>query len=272
LSPAPSRWFIDVVALNGLIDILRKEYVEAVAVSLLFSFANDSHENAVGSALGSLGVPISLSSRILPEYREYERTSTTVINAYLAPRMGQYLTRLNARIQGSPLRVMQSNGGVVQARTAAESPVRTIVSGPAGGVVGAFELAAMSGYRNIITFDMGGTSTDVALCEGTVGITHEGEIDGMPVGVPMIDIHTVGAGGGSIAQLDMGNALKVGPERRTTDGDGCQCHSWPAASAVLSRRRRSSGGRSHRTRNAQTGMDAKLEVRQRARQGNRRCR
>src|SRR5262249_2496263 len=127
--------------------------VESIAVSLLFSFANPEHENAVLAALAPLGVPVSLSSQILPEYREYERTSTTVINAYLAPRMSRYLLRLKERL-GTVVRVMQSNGGVVQSETAAAAPVRTILSGPAGGVVGAFQVAHSCGYTNIITFDM----------------------------------------------------------------------------------------------------------------------
>jgi N-methylhydantoinase A len=191
--------------------------VESVAVCLLFSFANPSHENAIAEALRLLGIPVSLSSRIMPEYREYERTSTTVINAYLAPKMREYLNRLNDQIKCRSLRVMQSNGGAVAARAASEFPVRTIVSGPAGGVVGAFHVASKCGYPNIITFDMGGTSTDVALCKGEIQVTHEGEIDGLPVGIPMMDIHTVGAGGGSIAELDIGGALRVGPQSAGAD-------------------------------------------------------
>jgi N-methylhydantoinase A len=201
----------DLAHLERLVATLRTEQVEAVAICLLFSFANNRHEQLVAEALASLGIPISLSSRVLAEYREYERTSTTVINAYLAPLMGYYLERLSNRLTGTRLRVMQSNGGAVQARTAAEFPVHTIVSGPAGGVVGAFNVASASGYPRIITFDMGGTSTDVSLCEGGISVTHEAEVDGMPVGIPIIDIHTVGAGGGSIAHVDAGGALKVGP-------------------------------------------------------------
>ncbi len=202
---------LDSSQLAGLIEKLRRENVESVAVSLLFSFANPNHERAVLQALKAVGVPVSLSSEVMPEYREFERTSTTVINAYLAPLMSQYLRRLQDRLSGSKLRVMQSNGGAVQAETAASSPVRTILSGPAGGVVGAFHVGSVCGYENIITFDMGGTSTDVALCEGDIKVTHESQLDGMPVGVPMMDIHTVGAGGGSIAHLDAGGALRVGP-------------------------------------------------------------
>jgi N-methylhydantoinase A len=202
--------------LENIVLELRNKNVESIAVCLLYSFANAEHENSVFSALKSLGIPVSLSSRILPEYREYERTTTTAINAYLAPLMSRYLLRLQDRL-GSPLRVMQSNGGAVQARTAAAAPVRTILSGPAGGVVGAFHLAQVCGYSKIITFDMGGTSTDVSLCEDEIKVTHESQIDGMPVGIPMMDIHTMGAGGGSIAQLDAGGALRVGPESAGAD-------------------------------------------------------
>src|SRR5262249_494144 len=138
----------------------------------------------------------------------------------LAPLMGRYLVRLQERLgaMGSehsspiPLRVMQSNGGAVQSQTAATAPGRTILSGPAGGVVGAFQVARVCGDTKRITFDMGGTSTDVSLCEDEIKVTHESQVDGLPVGIPMMDIHTVGAGGGSIAQLDPGGALKVGPE------------------------------------------------------------
>jgi N-methylhydantoinase A len=208
---------LDAQQLAEVVENLRASSIESVAVSFLFSFANADHENAVLRALEPLGMPVSLSSRVLPEYREYERTSTTVINAYLAPLMTRYLRDLQDRLPGAPLRVMQSNGGAVLARAAMDSPVRTILSGPAGGVVGAFHIALMSGYEKVITFDMGGTSTDVALCEGSVGLTHESEIDGMPVGIPMMDIHTVGAGGGSIAFVDPGGALKVGPESAGAD-------------------------------------------------------
>lgn len=197
--------------LKKLVEVLRRERVGAASVCLLFSFANPRHEKAVARALAVLKIPVSVSSQVLAEYREYERTSTTTINAYLSPVMGGYLRRLNASLGGTRLRVMQSNGGVIQASAAAELPVNTVVSGPAGGVVGAFHVATLSGYSRILTFDMGGTSTDVSLCDGGIGVTHEAEVDGMPVGVPMVDIHTVGAGGGSIAELDEGGALKAGP-------------------------------------------------------------
>jgi N-methylhydantoinase A len=208
---------LDDSQLRDLIHVLQRERVESVAVSLLCSFANTEHERAIFEALKPLGIPISLSSGILPEYREYERTSTTVINAYLASLMSRYLNRLEDRLTTAPLRVMQSNGGAVKASTAADEPVRTILSGPAGGVVGAFHVAQVCGYPKIITFDMGGTSTDVSLCENEIKVAHESEVDGMPVGISMMDIHTVGAGGGSIAELDAGGALKVGPASAGAD-------------------------------------------------------
>jgi N-methylhydantoinase A/oxoprolinase/acetone carboxylase beta subunit len=203
---------LDAAGLGRIVDRLRESAVESAAVCLLYSYANPAHEEAIRRALAPLGIPVSLSSKILPEYREYERASTTVINAYLAPRMGEYLTRLRRKLRGARLRVMQSNGGVITASVAAAAPVRTIVSGPAGGVVGALHAAALAGHDRVITFDMGGTSTDAALCDGDIAVTHEAEVDGFPVGIPMIGIHTVGAGGGSIAELDAGGSLQVGPQ------------------------------------------------------------
>ncbi len=197
---------------------LGRAKVESVAVCLLYSYANPAHEKLIGRALQNLKIPISLSHVILPEYREYERTSTTVVNAYLAPLMGRYIAELQRRLGRAPsrktssLRIMQSNGGTVSAHTAIREPVRTILSGPAGGVVGAWEMARRAGYTSILTFDMGGTSTDVSLCDGGIRIASESVIANCPVGVPVIDIHTVGAGGGSIARVDEAGALRVGPE------------------------------------------------------------
>jgi N-methylhydantoinase A len=198
---------------------------ESVAVSLLFSFANPASEKTVASVLGKLGIPVSVSHEILPEFREYERSTTVLVNAYLAPRMSRYLSRLNAALgsvsAGAKLHVMQSSGGIVSADVAAREPVRTILSGPAGGVVGASAVARIAGFRQIITFDMGGTSTDVALVNGANGqalrVTNESQITGIPVAVPTLDIHTVGAGGGSLASFDSGGALRVGPESAGAD-------------------------------------------------------
>jgi N-methylhydantoinase A len=208
---------------------------EAIAVSLLFSFANPKNETLVAAALEDLGLPLSVSHQILPEFRDYERTSTIVMNAYLQPVMQRYLESLEARARswsqipkvsgfatgthgrGARIFVMQSSGGITSLRSAAREPVRTVLSGPAGGVVGAAALARRSGCERIISFDMGGTSTDVALVDHEVRGGNQTEIAGLPVGVPMLDIHTVGAGGGSIARFDAAGALRVGPESAGAD-------------------------------------------------------
>jgi len=193
---------------------------EAIAISLLFSFANPANEQAVAQALTKLRAPFSISHQILPEFREYERTSTVVVNAYLQPVMQRYLESLDRRLQDaasdvrrqSSIFVMQSSGGITALDTAAREPVRTVLSGPAGGVVGAAAAARLSGLEQIISFDMGGTSTDVALVDREAHASSQSEVAGLPVGVPMLDIHTVGAGGGSIARFDAAGALRVGPE------------------------------------------------------------
>lgn len=217
---------LDENQLNSLINKLREEGIESIAVSLLFSFVCPDHESRIAEALASLNVPLSISHKILPEYREYERTSTVVINAYLQPLMGAYLRNLETLVP--KLRVMQSSGGSISAAAAANEPVRTILSGPAGGVVGALRVARVAGFENIITFDMGGTSTDVALCDRNgLRTTNESLIAGLPVAVPVMDIHTVGAGGGSIARVDEGGSLRVGPESAGADpGPACYGRSF----------------------------------------------
>jgi N-methylhydantoinase A len=195
---------------------IRASNAESVAISLIFSFANTEHEKKIVAHLRGLELPISVSHNILPEFREYERAATVVVNAYLAPKAGAYVRRLESAIQerhkGS-LQVMQSSGGIISAKLAAEEPVRTILSGPAGGVIGAHRVAQLAGFQNIISFDMGGTSTDVALID-TRGpqITNESRISEIPISVPMLDIHTVGAGGGSLAWFDRGGILHAGPQ------------------------------------------------------------
>jgi N-methylhydantoinase A len=215
---------LDEQELRKLVRKLKRSQVEAIAISLLFSFLHPEHEERIAAALAELDVPLSISSRIHPEYREYERTSTVVINAYLQPLMGRYLSRL-ADAQGAKLnlRVMQSSGGSISAEVAAREPVRTILSGPSGGVVGALRAALSAGIKNLITFDMGGTSTDVALCNsGAIRTTNEASVAGLPVAVSVMDIHTVGAGGGSIARVDEGGSLRVGPESAGADpGPAC---------------------------------------------------
>lgn len=192
---------------------------QSVAVCLLFSFSNPSHEREIAWALRRAGLPVSVSHEILPEFREFERTSTTVANAYLVPVMSKYLADLGvkaARFTGSgkppSVRIMQSSGGIVSAQAASREPVRTILSGPAGGVLGAQYVAELSGFSKIISFDMGGTSTDVALMDGGASTTNEARVAELPVAVPMLEIHTVGAGGGSLARFDRAGALRVGPE------------------------------------------------------------
>lgn len=206
-------------ALDELCEKIRDSGAEAIAVSLLFSFANSENEMAVANALTKLGLPLSVSCLILPEFREYERASTVTVNAYLAPKVGSYLraieTGLRQAAPESRFELMQSSGGTIPARIAAEQPVRTVLSGPAGGVMGAYFVAQLAGFKKIIAFDMGGTSTDVALVdadEGEPKRTNESVISGMPISVPMLDIHTVGAGGGSLARFDDAGVLHVGPQ------------------------------------------------------------
>lgn len=237
----------------GLLRQVRKGKPESIAICLLFSFAHAEHERRILETLNELNVPLSVSHQILPEYREYERTSTVCVNAYLQPLMGRYLRRLcdgsagilpasgkksgqdehpsgaaplGTSLTRAPkfsLRVMQSSGGSISAEAAANEPVRTVLSGPAGGVVGALRVAQAAKIEKIITFDMGGTSTDVALCDRDgMRLTNEAIVAGVPVAVPMMDIHTVGAGGGSIACVDEGGSLRVGPESAGADpGPAC---------------------------------------------------
>lgn len=184
---------------------------EAVAVCLLHSYANAEHERRIGEALREAGYAVSLSSELLPEYREYERAATTVVNAYVSPLMQGYIRSLRSNLPGVGLRVFQSNGGSISADEASDEAVRTVLSGPAGGLVGAAAIAEQLGIDRFITFDMGGTSTDVSLYDGEPAYTTEGAAGGLPVRVPMLDIESIGAGGGSIAFFDEGSALRVGP-------------------------------------------------------------
>jgi len=198
-----------------LLDRVQRARVESLAVCFLFSFVNPEHERLVTQAARRRGIPASASHEVLPEHREYERTSTTVANAYVAPVMTRYLDRLAAGIKGhgvSRLRVMSSNGGSVSPLAAGRLAVRTAVSGSAGGVAGAFALARRAGFDRIITFDMGGTSTDVSLCPGQILEREETHVGGLPIRGPTVDVLSVGAGGGSIARIDTGGALRVGPE------------------------------------------------------------
>jgi N-methylhydantoinase A len=189
---------------------LEESRAESVAICLLHSYQNDIHERRLLKSLTGAGF-VSASCDVSPEFREFERASTTLVNAYVGPMMERYLGEL-ARVSPHPIAIMQSNGGVLTVAEARRQPVRTILSGPAGGVVGAVEIARAAGFRKTLTFDMGGTSTDVALAGEQPRLTTEARIDHLPVRVPMLDIHTVGAGGGSIASVDAGGSLRVGPE------------------------------------------------------------
>ena len=347
--------------LRVLAEQLSAAKPQSIAISLLFSFANPKNEEAVAEALKPLAVPLSISHQILPEFREYERTSTVVINAYLQPVMQRYLENLEARslamstprvaAGASPAQVratspglesaraaqrmsvakdvaeeqrfgsvratvratvraaveerrfraakspkqnrasapvsqalpeadsrkpnpprifvMQSSGGITALSTAAREPVRTVLSGPAGGVVGAVTTARASGFDRIIAFDMGGTSTDVSLVEGEIKTATDAQIAGLPVSVPMLDIHTVGAGGGSLARFDAAGVLRVGPESAGADpgpicyGRGTAAHRdrresspRPPPAHALSRRRFHARSRPHPPRHARMAEEA----------------
>jgi N-methylhydantoinase A len=189
----------------------RELHIESVAICLLHSYANDAHEKKLESELAGLSIPITRSSEILPEFREYERLCTTGINAYLAPVIADYIKKLQHHFGSLRLFIQQSNGGILPAAGIDLRAVQTILSGPAGGVQGAFSLAGGMHLKKIITFDMGGTSTDVSLCDGALTLTREYSIDGFPLRNQVIDINTVGAGGGSIAWIYGGGLLQVGP-------------------------------------------------------------
>jgi N-methylhydantoinase A len=209
----------------------RRSGAQAFAICLLHSYANPKSETALARALAPLGRPLSVSHQILAEYREYERFSTTVVNAYIAPRMTTHLANLERRLAPANLRIMQSNGSATGSRLARAEPVRTILSGPAAGVVGAAAMARAIGTDRFITFDMGGTSTDVSLFERRAHIRTLSYPDGYAVRTPVIDIHTVGAGGGSIARLDAGGSLRVGPQSAGAD-PGPACYGRGSAATV----------------------------------------
>ncbi len=199
-----------------------KKGAESVAICLLHSYANSEHEKALKAGLEDLGIHVSISSEVLPEFREFERLSTTLINAYLGPVVGKYVDQLQADLSGARIFIQQSNGGCRPAMGIGTQAVHTLLSGPAGGVQAAWKLGRELGMENIITLDMGGTSTDVSLCPGNLTFTRDYKIQGFPVAIPILDIHTVGAGGGSIAWVDAGGMLKVGPQSAGADpGPAC---------------------------------------------------
>ncbi len=210
--------------IEGITRRVRELGVDSVAISFLHSYANGEHERMLARALKDAlpELHLTVSHELLPEFREYERAATCVINAVVAPPMVGYLKRLDSGIGGGRLRIMASAGGSLPVDVVNRAPVSTILSGPAGGVVGALAVSQAAGADRIITFDMGGTSTDVSLCDGDISRTTESEIGGLPLRLPMIDIHTVGAGGGSVAWLDEGGALRVGPQSMGADpGPAC---------------------------------------------------
>ncbi len=208
---------LQVEELDALTEKLCAAGADCVAVCLLHSYANPVHEQLVEAHLVRAGFTVSSSHRVLPEYREYERWSTTVVNAYVTPMMSRYLTALEEGLHGTRLRVMQSNGGSISAGEARRTAVRTILSGPAAGAIGGQAVARASGFEQVILFDMGGTSTDVSLIDGQLGTTNESSVEDFPVRLPVLDIHTVGAGGGSIAYVDRGGSLRVGPRSAGAD-------------------------------------------------------
>src|SRR5215217_1417818 len=208
---------LDEESLDEAISAVREAKVEAVAVCLLFAFMHPDHEQRVGEALREAlpDLHVTLSSEVLPEFREYERFSTTAADAYLAPRLAAYLKNLGGKIEeaGAPRPlIMQSSGGVSTIDDAIRDAAAFVLSGPAGGVVGAAYVAGLGGHQDLLTFDMGGTSTDVApVVKGEAQTSTETVIAGVPIKLPMVDVHTVSAGGGSIAWADAGGALRVGP-------------------------------------------------------------
>ncbi|MFP4224268.1 MAG: hydantoinase/oxoprolinase family protein, partial [Phycisphaeraceae bacterium] len=205
---------LDEAEIQRLVARVGQLGADAVAISLLHSYASGEHEQRLAQALRSAfgnRLHLTVSHHLLPEHREYERAATAAVNAAVAPRMVRYLDRLAGEIGETHLRIMASHGGTLPLSAVRQAPVRTVLSGPAGGVLGAAEMARLENIHRIVTLDMGGTSTDVALCAGEPKLTTEGEAGNLPVRLPMIDMHTVGAGGGSIAWLDPGGALRVGP-------------------------------------------------------------
>ncbi|HEY8748346.1 MAG TPA: hydantoinase/oxoprolinase family protein, partial [Tepidisphaeraceae bacterium] len=238
---------LDIVEIDALIERIQERGLRHVAVCLLGSFVNPIHEQMIGERCSKAGLTVSLSSEILPEFREYERASTTVINASLRPTVEKYLGKLSAGLReceapaersvdnletyssagashsqniGSAaashaqidLRIMHSGGGTLSVEEARKSAAKLVLSGPAGGLIGAAHVAHAAGFGDVISYDMGGTSTDVAtVIGGRPQWTTSSSVDGLPLGLATLDIHTVGAGGGSIAYLDAGGALRVGP-------------------------------------------------------------
>lgn len=197
--------------LDQLEEQIRQQQPDAIAINLLFSFLNDADERRIEQRLSNLAY-CCRSSAVLPEMREYERGIATWYNAYLGPLVANYFTRLQQAVSPAPVAIMQSSGGTIALNQAADRAVNLLLSGPAGGLAAAAYMGKLGRSEKIMTFDMGGTSTDVAMINGRIGLTSEGRIGRYPVAVPMVDMHTIGAGGGSIAYLDAAGMLHVGPQ------------------------------------------------------------
>lgn len=229
-------------AIEALVQHLHKLEPAAVAINLLFSFLNDAEEKRLEKALTDRYF-VSRSSEVLPEYKEYERGMATWLNAYLGPKVESYIRNLARELAPAPLAVMQSSGGTIEANEASRRAVNLLLSGPAGGLAAARHIGQQIGQSRLLTFDMGGTSTDVALIDGDIRLTSEGRLGPYPVAVPMVDMHTIGAGGGSIARVDSGGLLHVGPESAGASpgpacyGRGGQEPTVTDANAVLGRLR-----------------------------------
>jgi N-methylhydantoinase A len=229
---------LDELAFDAIADAISAAKVEAVAVCFLHSYANPVHERIAGERLRALlpDTHICLSTELAREFREYERSSTTALNAYLVPIMDAYLGSLESLLRAQdgpmaiapdvPIMVMEASGGLMTLASARAKPVHTVLSGPAGGVVSAARIAAQAGYNDIITMDMGGTSTDISLIiGGEPQVTTQATLEGMPIRIPVVDINAIGAGGGSIASVDEGGALRVGPmSAEAIPGPACYGH------------------------------------------------
>ena len=205
-----------------LLDTVRELAPESIALCLLFSYLNPEHEQRLGDALRKSGFTVSPSHQILPTRGEYERGMATWLNAWLAPRVADYLQQLQQATAPAPLAIMQSHGGTIASQQAADLAVNLLLSGPAGGLAAAQRLGQQLRQPQLMTFDMGGTSTDVALLDGDIRLTQQGHIGPYPVAVPMVDMHTIGAGGGSLAYVDDAGLLHVGPQSAGADpGPAC---------------------------------------------------
>lgn len=238
---------LDTKALDAVLDQITGENVDSIAVCFLFSYVNPQHEQQVRDRILERGIvkepwQVILSSDVLPEFREYERASTVALEAYVRPIMSRYITNLESELnQSTSLRIMKSDGGVMRANRIRQQAINTALSGPAAGVMGAFYVSQLAGFDHIITLDMGGTSTDVALIAGSPEPRPESEIDGLPLRIRMLDIETIGAGGGSIARVDAGGALRVGPESAGANpgpaiyGQGGEQVTTSDANAILGR-------------------------------------